>query len=123
MSQRDSCPPPHSFDVFGRLSKGHLLMLDAFQWAPRGFATWVFERDKRPGMVKLRENKTYAHEVAAKLIEEKRQDLKNGTSRRDVLSLLGSYCASFCSSIHEWYNGKLFSQGKFFHAARLETGR
>jgi len=50
---------------------------------------WMFERDQRPGMVKLRENRAYAHEVAAKLIEEKRRELKDGTSRRDLLSLLG----------------------------------
>jgi len=38
--------------------------------------------------VRLRQNKIYAHEVATKLIEEKRQELKDGTSRKDVLSLL-----------------------------------
>jgi len=39
-------------------------------------------------MVKLRENREHAHEVAAKLIEEKRQELKDGASQRDLLSLL-----------------------------------
>lgn len=80
----------HSFAAFGRPSKVFLFMVDSLRWAPRGFATWVFERDQRPGMVNLRENKKYAHEVATKLIEEKRQELKNGTSGRDLLSLLGS---------------------------------
>jgi len=48
----------------------------------------MFERDKRPGMVKVRKNREYAHEVAAKLIEEKREELENDSSRRDLLSLL-----------------------------------
>ena len=65
-------------------------MLDAFQWLPNGFGAWVYGADNRPGMVRLQENKKYAHEVATKLIEEKRQELKDGTSRKDVLSLLGS---------------------------------
>jgi len=64
-------------------------MMNALRWAPEGCSTWMFERDQRPGMVKLRENRTYAHEVAAKLIEEKRRELKDGASRRDLLSLLG----------------------------------
>ena len=41
-------------------------------------------------MLNLRENKAYVHEVAARLIEEKRQEMKDGTSRKDLLSLLGS---------------------------------
>jgi len=64
-------------------------MIEALNWVPTGFATWMFERDQRPGMVMLRE---YVHELAAKLIEEKRQELKDGTSRRDLLSLLGPSC-------------------------------
>jgi hypothetical protein len=80
----------HSFGAYGRPSKERLFLLDAFKWAPEGFINWVFDRDKRPGMVRLRENRICAHEVAEKLIEEKRNELKNGTPRRDVLSLLGS---------------------------------
>ena len=65
-------------------------MMDAFKWAPEGFFAWMVYRDQSPAMARLRENKEYAHEVAAKLIEEKRQDLKDGgVSRRDALSLLG----------------------------------
>lgn len=70
-------------------------MLDALRWTPASFATWVFETDQRPGMVGLRENRKYAHEVAVELIEDKRRELKDGTSRRDVLSLLGSSCVAF----------------------------
>jgi hypothetical protein len=78
----------HSFDAFGKPSKGRIFVLDVLTWAPEGTGVWLFDRNKSPGMLRLRENKKYAHEVAAKLIE-KRQELKDGASRKDVLSLLG----------------------------------
>jgi len=93
-------------------------MLNALRWTPLGFATWIFERDQRPGMVKLRENRTYAHEVAAKLIEEKRQELKDGTSRRDLLSFLSPSCVLFVD-LGAQCNSQLSSQGKFCSAARM----
>ena len=79
-----------SFAAFSRSSKKRLFMMDSLRWAPAGFATWMFERDKRPAVVNLRENRKYAREVATKLIEEKRRELKGGTSGKDILSLLGS---------------------------------
>ena len=79
-------------------------MMDALRWAPKGFATWIFERSKRSSMVRFRENRVHVHEVARKLVEEKRQELKDGTSRRDVLSLLGSSRLSFTNP-DIWYNG------------------
>ena len=69
--------------------------MNALRWAPEGFAARLFERDKSPGMVNLRKNREYAHEVATKLIEEKRQELRDGTSRKDLLSLLGPSCIPF----------------------------
>ena len=81
-------------------------MMDSFKWAPEGFATWFMKRDKSPGMVNLRENKTYAHEVGMKLIEEKRQELKDGTSGKDLLSLLSSSCALIVK-FDPWYNSVL----------------
>ena len=78
-----------SFGVFGRPSKKSLFILDVLEWLPNGFSTWFYNARNSPGMVKIRENKKYAHEAAARLIEEKRQELKDGTSRKDVLSLLG----------------------------------
>jgi len=63
-------------------------MMDCLRWAPKGSSAWLSNRNKSPGMLNLRENKVYVHEVAAKLIEEKRQEMKDGTSRRDLLSLL-----------------------------------
>lgn len=83
----------HSFNAFAMLSKARLFMIAAFWRAPEGFFTWFLERDRRPGMLNIRENRRYAHEVAAKLIEEKKQELKDGTSRKDLLSVLGSSCA------------------------------
>ena len=79
-----------SFDAFGLLSKGQILMMDALMRVPTGFATWIIETDQRPGMVRVREHRKYAHEVAAKLIEEKRKELKDGTSQRDIMTSLGS---------------------------------
>jgi len=76
------------------LSKNRLFMIDVLNWVPTGLATWIFERDQRPGMVMLRKNREYAHELAAKMIEEKRQELNDGTSRKDLLSLLGSSCVA-----------------------------
>ena len=64
--------------------------MDAFaKWAPEGLFTWISTRKQIPAMVRLRENKEYAREAAMKLVEEKRQGLKDG-SQKDVLSLLGS---------------------------------
>ena len=80
----------HSFDAFGRLSRGQLFMMDALRWTPVSFATWIFETDQRPGMARLRENRAYGREVAGKLIEEKKQGLKDGASRNDIMTLLGS---------------------------------
>jgi len=77
-----------SFGTFATLSKGRLFMMHAFRYAPKGFTTWLFESDRRPGMVKVRENREYVHEAAAKLVEEKKQELKDGASRKDILSLL-----------------------------------
>ena len=92
----------NSHSAFGTLSKGRLFIMDSFKWAPRGFCTWVSARDKSPGMVNLRENKKYVHEVARKLIEDKREELKNGAPRRDLLSLLGSSCVPLAKS-DVWY--------------------
>jgi len=107
-----------SFGAFGTLSKERAFMLNAFRWTPQGFATWIFERDQSPGMVNLRKNRECAHEVAAKLIEEKRQELKDGTSRRDLLSLLSSSCVLFMD-LGARCNFRLSSQGKFCSTARM----
>jgi len=112
----------HSFGAFGVVSKERIFIVNALRWAPKGFATWISERDQRPGMMKLRENRTYAHEVAGKLIEEKRQELKDGTSRRDLLSLLGPSCVALTKPDTRC-DTQLLSQGKFRPAARMATER
>jgi len=108
----------HSFEAFGMPSRGRLFVMNALIWAPEGSVTRMFERDKSPGMVNLRKNREYAHEVAAKLIEEKRQELRDGTSRKDLLSLLGPSCVPSmdCGAL---CNVRLFSQGEFYPAARM----
>jgi hypothetical protein len=108
----------HSFDAFGMLSKGQIFMMDTLKWVPTAFATWVFETDQSPGMVKLREHRKYVHGVAAKLIEEKKQELKDGTSRKDVMTLFGSSRVTFMG-LNMWYNIQSFSQGEFLLEARL----
>ena len=85
----------HSYDARGKSSKGRLFVMDSFKWVPKGFGLWLLNKDNSLGSVRLRENKKYVHEVAAKLIEEKKQALKDGTSRRDLLSLLGLSYVSF----------------------------
>jgi len=64
-------------------------MIEAFgKWLPEGISSWIFEKDQSPMMTKVRENREYVHEVAAKLIEDKRRELEDGTSQRDIFSLL-----------------------------------
>jgi hypothetical protein len=70
-------------------------VMEAFKWAPKGGGLWISNRNKSPGMRKLREHKAYAQEVAAKLVEEKKQALKDGTPQKDLLSLLGPSFISF----------------------------
>jgi hypothetical protein len=112
----------HSFHLFGRPTKERIFVMDVFKWVPEGLITWIFERDQRPGMVRVLENRKLAHEVAAKLIEAKRQELKDGTPRKDFLTLLGSSRAAFWNSDIR-YNTELFSQSKFRPATRMATQR
>ena len=74
--------------------------MDAFaKWAPEGFFSWISARKQHPAMARLEENKAHAREVATKLVEEKREGLKDG-SRKDILSLLGSSTPLCDPSIH-----------------------
>ena len=58
------------------------------EWFP-GFITWLFDHGSHPGLQNLRDNKDQGRAVAQKLLESKRQDMKDGTVRKDVMSLLG----------------------------------
>ena len=60
--------------------------------------TWVYDNFRYPGMQRIRQNKEEAHRVARKLLDSKRQELKDGTPRKDVMSLLGLLSLSFTSS-------------------------
>ena len=80
----------YSFNAFARPSKQKLFVMSLIKWFPEGFFAWISDRDKSKGMVQIRENRTYAHEVATRLIDEKKRELEDGTSRKDILSLLGS---------------------------------
>lgn len=112
----------YSFGAFGCPSKEVLFVLDAFKWAPTGFATWIINKGKSPGMVNLRENRKYSHQVATQLIGEKRQELRDCASRKDLLSLLGSSCIPF-AEFDPWYNVQFFSQSKLLPAVRSAAER
>jgi len=65
-----------------------VFMMNVLELLPQSVIAWASERDQSPVMAGLRKNREYAHEVAAKLIEEKKRELESGTSQRDLLSLL-----------------------------------
>ena len=67
-------------------------MMDATKFAPKGFIIWLMEKAKHPVIVSFRENRVCVGEVAAKIVEDKRQELKlkSGVPQKDILSLLGS---------------------------------
>ena len=77
-TEQACCPP-----------KGHILFRNVTRWLPGGLLTWLAERGQKSSQIKLRQNRTEAHRVARILIDQKREELRDGTSRRDVLSLLG----------------------------------
>jgi len=63
-------------------------------WFP-GLITWIFSISGDPGLQNLRQNKHQGRVAARKLLDAKRQELKDGTARKDVMSLLGSLLPSF----------------------------
>jgi len=65
-----------------------MFVSDVAQYFPYGIITWLFEKDKKPGSVKIRENREQAHVVARALIDAKRENMRNGDQGKDVLSLL-----------------------------------
>lgn len=77
-------------NLFSHPSKGRVFFQNITKLLPRGVLTWLSERGREESLVMLRRNRAEVHRVAWKLVELKREELKAGTSRRDVLSLLGS---------------------------------
>ena len=65
-----------------------MFIADVAKYLPFGIMTWLFEKDKKPGSVKIRENRKQAHAVARTLIDAKRENMRNGDQGKDVLSLL-----------------------------------
>ena len=66
------------------------------KWLP-GLLTWVYDNSSDPGMQKLRLNKDQTHDIARKLLDSKRREVKAGTARKDIMSLLGLLVPSrFC---------------------------
>ena len=67
-------------------------MMDAMRFAPKGSIIWLMEKGKHPAVVNFQENRVCVDEVAAKIVEDKRQELKlkSGVPQKDILSLLGS---------------------------------
>ena len=80
----------YSHEAFGNPPKELLFFKDVMDWFPSGFLTWFFEKSQSLGQTKLQQNRDEAHRVARVLIDAKREELKAGTSRRDLMSLLGS---------------------------------
>jgi len=58
------------------------------EWFP-GLITWLFNHGNHPGIKNLRMNVAQGRAVARKLLDSKRQELKDGAVRKDVMSLLG----------------------------------
>jgi len=63
-------------------------------WFP-GLITWLFNNSSDPGMQNLRRNKDLGLSVAQKLLDSKRQEFKDGVTRKDVMSLLGLLLSHF----------------------------
>jgi hypothetical protein len=57
-------------------------------YLPYGVVTWLFQKDKSPGSVKIRENRKQVHAIAGTLITTKRENMRNGDQGKDTLSLL-----------------------------------
>ena len=71
-----------------KLPPVQIFVSDAGQYLPYGTMSWLFEKDGRPGSVKMRENRKQARAVARALIDAKRENMLNGEQGKDVLSLL-----------------------------------
>ena len=67
------------------------------KWFP-GLITWLFKHGKHPGLQNLRLNMDQGRIVARKLLDSKRQELEDGTARKDAMSLLGSLLPFPCFS-------------------------
>jgi len=74
---------------FGVPSRFFIFLMCVAGWFP-GLLPWLCDNSNTPGMQNLRWNKTEAHNVARELIDSKREELRAGTPRKDLMSMLGS---------------------------------
>lgn len=94
-----------SYACFGIPSQLLLFFMAVIGLFP-GLLTWLCDNSSDPGMQRLRQNKDEAHKVARKLLDSKRQELKAGTPRKDLMSLLGlslSFGVSDHAVVHDLY--------------------
>ena len=79
----------HRNSAFGtKPPLSQMFISDVAQYFPYGVISWLFEKDKGPGSIKMRENRKQTHAVARSLIDAKRENMRNGDQGKDVLSLL-----------------------------------
>ena len=65
-----------------------MFITDVAQYLPYGVLTWLFDKDRKPGSVKIRENRKQIRSIARTLIDAKRENMRNGDRGKDLLSLL-----------------------------------
>jgi len=68
-----------------------MFVTNVAQYFPYGIISRFFEMDKKPGSVKIRENRKQVRAVARALIDAKRENIRNGDQGKDILSLLSKY--------------------------------
>jgi len=80
--------PSVSFGAFGNPTRFLVFLMSITGWFP-GLITWVYNNSNNPGIQNLRWNKEQGQIIARKLVNLKRQELKDGMARKDIMSLLG----------------------------------
>jgi len=78
------------YSTFGVMTRGQVLFMGLCRHLPGWLIRPMFEAGSGPVLQKVRENRDHAHRVARDLIEQKRQEMVVGQSKKDVLSLLGA---------------------------------
>ena len=99
-----------SFMSFGVPSRLFIFLMCVAGWFP-GLLPWLCDNSNDPGMKNLRWNKVSAHTVARELVDSKRQELKAGTPRKDLMSMLGSLLSSF-ALVYAVIDGRSLPQSK-----------
>ena len=110
----------YSTNPFTLPPKGHIFVQNVARWLPGGVLTWLSERSRGEVPIKLQRNRAEAHRVAQELIEAKKEELRAGASRTDILSLLGS---SSRGKITRVVLTVMSSQRKLGHGARTAIER